>query len=119
LHCCCWPGSITVSGEVGRAPVPLHTEQTPTKKSRALPEWLSPAKTSPIDTSKTKVKPKKPRVLDEGANREKEEDPLPQDQQQSQSSLFDDLSDLEDDRNKERLTTKRKRPEDEATQENT
>ncbi len=120
LHGCCWPGSISVSGEVSNinAPDPLLREPAaqPTKKSRALPEWLSPTKTSPTDAKKTKVKPKTPIASDQGANRE--EDPLSQDLQPSQSSLFDDLSESQDATNKEeRQKTKRKRSEDEATHE--
>eukprot|EP00029_Vermamoeba_vermiformis_P006310 TRINITY_DN2437_c0_g2_i2.p1 TRINITY_DN2437_c0_g2~~TRINITY_DN2437_c0_g2_i2.p1 ORF type:complete len:549 (-),score=144.30 TRINITY_DN2437_c0_g2_i2:755-2368(-) len=122
VHGCCWPGSIAVSNEL---PVPIAPlvdrdyQATPPRKSRALPEWLSPNNNNNNNNARIKEKPKKAvekQVLPDGT----EDDPISQDLQPSQSSLFDNLSasqDSEDEATNENKQTKRKRSEDEPSDE--
>lgn len=126
MHGCCWPGSIAVSNElpVPTAPLVDHDQATTPRKSRALPEWLSPNKTSLNNNNNnniTRVKEKPKKAVEKQDPLDgTEDDPISQDLQPSQSSLFEHLSasqGSEDAATNENKQTKRKRSEDEPSDE--
>jgi hypothetical protein len=102
----------------------LDQEHTPPRRSRALPEWLSPTKALPNNnnTPTTKQKTKKTTEKPNLSDGTSVEDPVSQDLQPSQSSLFDGLSASQESEgatstNEDPQTGKRKRSEDELSDE--
>lgn len=121
MHGCCWPGSLSVSGELPAAPVVDRIAHTTPRKSRALPEWLSPTKAPANNNNKSPAKEKTKKTEEKAVSPldGTDEDPVSQDLQPSQTSLFDDLSVSQDSEvaTNENQQTKRKRSEDEPSDE--
>jgi hypothetical protein len=129
VHGCCWPGSLSVSAELPATSAPLNRvldqEHKSPRRSRALPEWLSPTKSLPNNnnnTPTTKQKTKKTTEKPNLSDGTSVEDPVSQDLQPSQSSLFDGLSASQESEgatstNEDPQTGKRKRSEDELSDE--